>query len=164
MRREPLATSYLHGSVHLPLRALVAMETAKRKLASKIGFALREARKFLPAGDTHVLQIKGVLDGIGKSMRPSPELPPESNWQRAPPHVQTLVDLLVAVARPEPRDDPPLRPSGPQVSQFNVDLPLFTFADLDRFVAPVARQLAEAEGGRQRATQDCLELAVRGLD
>ena len=55
---------------------------------------------------------------------------------------------------------PPPLPPGCRPGDFDSSLPLFTFSDLDRFVAPVARRLAEAQDRWQRATQDSLGLAV----
>ena len=80
--------------------------TAYRRLASRLGYALREARTSLAVGDPRVLEIKGVLETIGRDLRPRAGVPPATSLQDGPPRCLQMADFLARLAsRGGPADD-----------------------------------------------------------
>ena len=76
----------------------MASAAVYRRLASRLGRALREARRDLPRHDVHVSSLKAVLADLGLALRPSSHSTPWAALCEGPPHVAPLTDLFVNLA------------------------------------------------------------------
>ena len=89
----------------LPPAPLVAV---RRRLAARLGSAVREARRHLPPGDEVLVTLKGALGRLGALTRPQEGKPFKSNLELAPPRAKGLLDLFEALAvRPSSPSSPP---------------------------------------------------------
>ena len=73
-----------------------------RRLASRLGSALREARRHLPRDDPRLCKLKEVLWDLGNVVRPAQGRTLPEQLARAPPATSDLARLLVGLASRPP--------------------------------------------------------------
>ena len=76
----------------------MAAAVAYRRLAARLGRALRDARRVLPRDDQHLRKMKVVLSDLGLELRPTSSPSPWAALCDGPRHVAPLTDLLVNLA------------------------------------------------------------------
>lgn len=71
---------------------------AYRKLASRLGSAVREARRCLPRDDPQISRVKNILYDIGHHLRPAADQSAQHSLREGPPHVAHIAELLVKLS------------------------------------------------------------------
>ena len=82
------------------MRPACSASFAYRRLARRLGVAVREARAVLPRDDAHLRSIKIALFALGGELRPPPNLTLKDQVNTGPSHVGALASLLAALATP----------------------------------------------------------------
>ena len=119
--------------------ALGSNPATYRRLASRLGFALRDARRTLSRDDPTLLKLKGVLWQLGNETRPVPGESLPRQLERAPTATSTLAQLFAALAGANTSETPKQAREPREKDSTDAD------CATDDFPATVGHSAAQAE-------------------